>query len=378
MLRLAPISLLTFVTLTAVGVADDAPATLESALMNEGVAALAELVEKEGDAQRGAILFHQRRLACNRCHATGDGTSPLGPDLTKLKSKVTAPHIVESILLPSKKIDESFQAVQIATDEGRIVTGIVKQETSAAIELLLPLETGRVITLSRKEIDDVRTSRVSLMPAGLANQLADRGEFLDLARYVLEIAQHGPEAARRLKPDLSLLEPLDDGPVDHAQHIASLSSLDLSEGKALYSRYCVNCHGKDGNKTLNPLARRFAKDPLKFGIDPYSMYNTISYGNGLMFPQAALLSPQQRYQVVNYIRETFIRDANPTQYFEPTTEYLAAVNSRAEADAAKFGPAKIEVAAGMVDGSRAARDLGYRPRYSLRETIRAVEEDPAI
>ncbi len=27
----------------------------------------------------------------------------------------------------------------------------------------------------------------------------------------------------------------------------------------------------------------------------------------------------------------------------------------------------------MVDGSRAHRDLGYRPRYSLRETIRAVE-----
>ena len=28
----------------------------------------------------------------------------------------------------------------------------------------------------------------------------------------------------------------------------------------------------------------------------------------------------------------------------------------------------------MVDGSRALRDLGYRPRYSLRETIRAVED----
>ena len=28
----------------------------------------------------------------------------------------------------------------------------------------------------------------------------------------------------------------------------------------------------------------------------------------------------------------------------------------------------------MVDGTRAARDLGFRPRYSLRETIRAVDE----
>jgi nucleoside-diphosphate-sugar epimerase len=27
----------------------------------------------------------------------------------------------------------------------------------------------------------------------------------------------------------------------------------------------------------------------------------------------------------------------------------------------------------MVDGSRAAEELGFRPRHSLRETVRAVE-----
>jgi UDP-glucose 4-epimerase len=32
----------------------------------------------------------------------------------------------------------------------------------------------------------------------------------------------------------------------------------------------------------------------------------------------------------------------------------------------------------MVDGSRAARELGYRPRHSLRETIRAVDEPPGV
>lgn len=33
---------------------------------------------------------------------------------------------------------------------------------------------------------------------------------------------------------------------------------------------------------------------------------------------------------------------------------------------------------GMVDGSRAAKVLGYRPRYSLRETVRAVEDYDAL
>jgi UDP-glucose 4-epimerase len=29
----------------------------------------------------------------------------------------------------------------------------------------------------------------------------------------------------------------------------------------------------------------------------------------------------------------------------------------------------------MVDGSRAGRELGFQPRYSLREAIRAVDSD---
>ena len=32
----------------------------------------------------------------------------------------------------------------------------------------------------------------------------------------------------------------------------------------------------------------------------------------------------------------------------------------------------------MVDGSRAARELGFRPRHSLRETIRAVLDDRSM
>ena len=38
------------------------------------------------------------------------------------------------------------------------------------------------------------------MPAGLVNQLADRREFLDLVRYVLEISEQGPARALALRP----------------------------------------------------------------------------------------------------------------------------------------------------------------------------------
>ena len=323
---------------------------LETELASEGIASLAKAAQEDGDARRGAILFHQRNTSCSRCHATTAAPSALGPNLAKPNPKRTPAHIVESILVPSKVVAKEFQASQIIMEDGRILMGIVKEATRDEVTLLLPLETGRVTVLSRKDVDEVNPSPVSIMPTGLVNQLADRQQFLDLVRYVIEISTRGSDAVREWMPDPSQLRSFDDGPIDHAKQIEALASSDLETGKQLYTRYCVNCHGHDGNKTLNPLARRFAKDPLKFGTDPYSMWKTISYGNGLMFPQAGLLAANERYLVVNYIREQFLRTANPTQYFEPDESYFDRVNQRAEDDTQQFGPVKLAVAAGMLDG----------------------------
>ena len=38
-----------------------------------------------------------------------------------------------------------------------------------------------------------------MMPAGLANQLADRKEFLDLARFLMEAHEKGPARMMELR-----------------------------------------------------------------------------------------------------------------------------------------------------------------------------------
>ena len=40
---------------------------------------------------------------------------------------------------------------------------------------------------------------ISTMPAGLAGTLADRGEFLDLARFVLDVNKGGQKTLNELK-----------------------------------------------------------------------------------------------------------------------------------------------------------------------------------
>ena len=140
---------------------------------------------------------------------------------------------------------------------------------------------------------------------------------------------------------------------DHVETIQGLRHGDVKEGRKLYALHCASCHGKDGKLSLNPLARKFAEDELKFGADPYSLWKTTSYGNGLMFRWDAVLTPKQRYQIVHHIREEIIKPNNEAQYFVPDEEYFEKLPAIAKADAKaqEANTQKVEVAQGMIDGT---------------------------
>ena len=112
--------------------------------------------------------------------------------------------------------------------------------------------------------------------------------------------------------------------VDHAGMIASWGPESLARGRATYEGLCVTCHGFDGLKTTNPNARPFASGELLNGSDPRSLFATVTDGWQDM-PGNAFLSPRQRYDVIHYVRETYLREQNPTQYFDVTREYLASL-----------------------------------------------------
>lgn len=152
--------------------------------------------------------------------------------------------------------------------------------------------------------------------------------------------------------------------IDHAATIQALNAEDIAAGKKLYAKQCVACHGADGDSTLNPLARRFSRDELKFGADPYSLWKTVSYGNDLMFRWDAVLTEKERYQIVHYIRETFIRE-NGQQYAALDATYFAKFPALAEADARTHAaPGQSNLAlTGMLDG-KMGREMIYGPAQS--------------
>ena len=315
------------------------PAGLAAMLADESRDALVADVERLGDAARGSTIFHTRHLTCVQCHVVGAGVSPLGPNLASLppgvpreRPKLVA-HLVESILAPSAVIRPEYRGVTIVTDEGQSLTGLVARETDDAIVLRNAASGGDETTIMKNTIDERVASSQSIMPAGLANLLTDRSQFLDLVRYLAEVAVGGPARAATLPPDPAVLAV--QGPaayesaIDHAAFLADWKDAKqakaaFTRGEALYGRVCANCHGTLDAPGSLPTALRFAEGKFKHGGDPYAMYRTLTNGNGLMVAQTWMV-PSQKYDVIHYIRETFLKDRNRDWYTAITPDYLAAL-----------------------------------------------------
>ncbi len=332
----------------AAATARDAAPTLEEELLEEDPAVLAKAARQQGEAARGAILFYQQHLTCTKCHTFGEESSPeysttLGPDLTRPEKKGTDVFLVESMLRPSKEIREGYETIVLITDAGKTITGLLVKEHPDRLELRDPNEEdGKVITIAKDEIDDRAESTQSVMPAMLVNQLANRQQFLDLLRYVMEITEGGPQRALELEPEPALYAPPPlpeyEKHVDHAGMIAELNPESHKRGEAIYDRLCVNCHGTKDEPGSLPTSLRFATDKFRNGSDPHSMYKTLTHGFGLMVPQTWMV-PQQKYDAVHYIRETYLKQHNPSQYVAVDADYLAGLP---EGDTRGPAPSKFE------------------------------------
>ena len=99
--------------------------------------------------------------------------------------------VVSSKLLePSRQIVEGYRASVVVTSDGKITTGVVKEELAESITLIDPEIRRHVIPKAR--IATREQSTVSLMPDGLADALT-ASEFTDLIAY-LETLRPGGKA----------------------------------------------------------------------------------------------------------------------------------------------------------------------------------------
>jgi hypothetical protein len=112
--------------------------------------------------------------------------------------------------------------------------------------------------------------------------------------------------------------------VDHARLIRSWDHLSMERGARIYDGMCITCHGNHKIEGSLPTAPRFHIGEFRNGNDPLSMYNTLTHGYNQMTAQP-WMTPTQKYDVIHYIRETFLKTDNPKHYTKVDDTYLASL-----------------------------------------------------
>lgn len=142
-----------------------------------------ECLTMKADPVRGRAIFEKN---CATCHKVGDVGVNVAPDISDSRTK-TPDFYLMNILDPNRAIDANYFSFTALDKEGRVHTGIVAAETSAAVTLKQP--EGKTITIARDDIEELKNNGVSLMPVGLERtinkqQMADVISFIKNWRYL--------------------------------------------------------------------------------------------------------------------------------------------------------------------------------------------------
>ena len=134
-----------------------------------------------GDVRRGQDVFNGSKAACASCHAIGYMGGRIGPDLTRIGQIRSERDLLEAVLYPNASFARGYEPVNVITSSGEVVSGVLRRDV--ADEVVLGSVTGEEIRVARQKVKDVQPGTVSLMPAGIADQLS-RQELADLVAFL--------------------------------------------------------------------------------------------------------------------------------------------------------------------------------------------------
>ena len=135
------------------------------------------------DFDRGRKLFAAGK--CFACHRYDNEGGSNGPDLTVVAGRFSPRDLLESIIDPSKEISDQYAAVEIRTLSGKLVVGRIVNLNSNEIQINTNmLDPGTNAKVDRNDIESMKTSKLSMMPAGLLDTFKE-DEVLDLMAYML-------------------------------------------------------------------------------------------------------------------------------------------------------------------------------------------------
>jgi putative heme-binding domain-containing protein len=160
----------------------------------------------QGDAAAGKKLFDEpQKIACTQCHTTDGKGGKVGPDLFAIGDKYGRDDLIEQVLVPSATIAVGFSTTVVRTRSGDMFQGIIRESNDQGVGLMG--SDGKLLHFKAADIDQQRTTDLSLMPEGLEGAMTLQ-QFADLIAYLasLKAPQSNAMVFRGMPPEIPLLK----------------------------------------------------------------------------------------------------------------------------------------------------------------------------
>ena len=151
-----------------------------------------DLVRKTpGNPISGQVVF---KRVCALCHKIYGEGQDVGPDLTS-NGRNDFDQLISNVFDPNMVIGPGYQATTIATVDGRILSGLLVEIGKERV--ILKLQGGKAETIQRSQVEDMKTSELSLMPDSFETQLAPQ-DIVDLCAFLSLDKQPSDPTAKAL------------------------------------------------------------------------------------------------------------------------------------------------------------------------------------
>ena len=147
----------------------------------------ADLQPKLGRVSHGRSFASGRTAfataQCIACHRMGNAGGDFGPDLTSVGARFNRNAILESILDPSKVIDDKYRNTLFTMKDGTSVAGTIDHEDETKVHVRTSALSPQTTAVDKAGIARREASPISPMPPGLLNVL-NENQILDLLAYL--------------------------------------------------------------------------------------------------------------------------------------------------------------------------------------------------
>ncbi|QDT34677.1 Alpha/beta hydrolase family protein [Thalassoglobus polymorphus] len=139
-----------------------------------------EALSLSGNPGRGRQVFLKN---CATCHRLNEEGTEIGPNLATIQNR-GADTILLNVLDPNREVNPQYVNYLVLMQSGKTHTGMISDETATSVTLLRAEK--KTDTLLRSDIEEMRSSGLSIMPEGLEKEITVP-MFADLIAYLMSI-----------------------------------------------------------------------------------------------------------------------------------------------------------------------------------------------